>query len=349
MKKEKLLSLQVLRALACLGIVLSHIGAVSRNFGRSGVVIFFMLSGFVLTYNYFDRDVACSIKENGAFAVNKIKKLYPLHIVTLVFMFVITIVQDGFRIVNPIRLAIQTVLHILLLQTWVPKSAYYSSMNGVAWFLSVMLFLYFCFPLLIKIIRKFGSRKTAIICMSVCIIIQMIFSLFMEANFINETYGWATYVWPIYRLGDFFEGCCLGYIFINRDKEKKINNVFISILEFITVGLVLFANNNTTIHFQVTIFLYYVCAILAVYLFALKQGIITTFMTNKIMIYFGDLSSNIFLIHSMILTYVNVFFYIINFEINPWANRIIVLVITFIASILWDKINKLIRIKKTSG
>lgn len=349
MKKEKLLSLQVLRALACLGIVLSHIGAVSRSFGRSGVVIFFMLSGFVLTYNYFDRELECSIKTNSLFAVNKIKKLYLLHIVTLAFMFVITIVQDGFKILNPVRLALQTVLHILLIQTWVPKSAYYSSMNGVAWFLSVMLFLYFCFPFIIGIVKKFRTKKTAILCITLSVIIQMLFSLFMEKNFINETCGWATYVFPVYRVLDFFEGCCLGYIFINRNAEKSIKSGLINLFEIIAVVLVLFTNNNTVLHSQITIFLYYVCAISAIFLFAIKKGFITTFLTNKVMIYLGDLSSNIFLIHSVVLTYINVFFYIIRVNINPWVNRILVLVITFIASVLWDKIYSLLKTKKSSG
>ena len=37
---------------------------------------------------------------------------------------------------------------------------------------------------------------------------------------------WATYILPIYRLGDFVIGCCLGYLYVNRREMKKFTRTF---------------------------------------------------------------------------------------------------------------------------
>ena len=79
-KKEEL---QVLRAIAFLGIFLSH-ARVSVSWAKLGVSIFFVLSGCLMTCNYYDKELKCSIKDNLQFSINKIKKLYVLHIVTMV-------------------------------------------------------------------------------------------------------------------------------------------------------------------------------------------------------------------------------------------------------------------------
>lgn len=73
--KEKTLSIQALRALAFLGIFLSHAGAPNFQWPALGVSIFYVLSGYLMFLQYGDGEISCSLKENIKFSWTKIKKL----------------------------------------------------------------------------------------------------------------------------------------------------------------------------------------------------------------------------------------------------------------------------------
>lgn len=53
MKDKRIESLETLRGIAFLGIFLLHVGF-PIQWATLGVSIFFVLSGFLLTYHYFD-------------------------------------------------------------------------------------------------------------------------------------------------------------------------------------------------------------------------------------------------------------------------------------------------------
>lgn len=81
--KQKILSIQALRGYAIIGVFLCHEHVFDAG-GPMGVSIFFILSGFLLTYKQdYPNDSNC-FYENLIFAINKIKKLYPLHIATMI-------------------------------------------------------------------------------------------------------------------------------------------------------------------------------------------------------------------------------------------------------------------------
>ena len=76
MRPAKLLGLQALRLIACLGIFFSHTGiGVFSGTGAFGVSIFFILSGFLLTYNYLPKEN--EIKNPIKFSLKKNFKTLP--------------------------------------------------------------------------------------------------------------------------------------------------------------------------------------------------------------------------------------------------------------------------------
>jgi peptidoglycan/LPS O-acetylase OafA/YrhL len=127
--------------------------------GYVAVGVFFVLSGFVLSYAH--EPELChrwSWRESRRFLYNRFARIYPGYVVGL--MLVMPIV--GFELakshvpVDKGKESVTALLNWTLLQTWIPSMA--ASWNGPAWSLSNEAFFYLTFPIvgvwLWKITRK---------------------------------------------------------------------------------------------------------------------------------------------------------------------------------------------------
>ena len=134
---------------------------------------------------------------------------------------------------------VKFVLNILLVQAWVPRGEMYFSLNGVAWYLSVCTFLYFMFPVILKRIKGFKQKWSAIAGIAWILMLQVVISFGVDhitlPEIIDNFPKWATYILPIYRLGDFVIGCCLGYLYVNRREMKKFTRTFEASSECVSV------------------------------------------------------------------------------------------------------------------
>ena len=134
-------SLQALRGLAFAGIFLGHF----YYFGWTpvSVSVFFVLSGFLLTIRNKDGNEKSGFKDTVSGAWNRIRKLYPLHLVLMVICIPLTIYRAGYF--DPMDILIKVVCNVFLIQSLVPNSDIAASLNGVSWYLSTILILYLIF------------------------------------------------------------------------------------------------------------------------------------------------------------------------------------------------------------
>ena len=80
--KKLISSLQGLRAVAFLCVVISHCGA--PWLGPWAISVFVALSGFLMVCNYYDRPrTAPGLQSAIAFSFKKIRRLYPLHLIMM--------------------------------------------------------------------------------------------------------------------------------------------------------------------------------------------------------------------------------------------------------------------------
>ena len=80
--KKLISSLQGLRAVAFLCVVISHCGA--PWLGPWAISVFVALSGFLMVCNYYDRPrTAPGLRSAIAFSFKKIRRLYPLHLIMM--------------------------------------------------------------------------------------------------------------------------------------------------------------------------------------------------------------------------------------------------------------------------
>lgn len=345
--KPYLISLQALRAIAFLGVFISHCDIL--DLGKWGVSVFFVLSGFVLTYNYYNRDINFSFKNSILFSLKRIAKLYPLHILTLIAT--LYLIQELFTVFQNTSVFKNVIFNILLIQAWVPQSSVYWSLNGVAWYLSVCLFIYMLFPLIITIIRKYNKTFTALFSIFIIFSIQFVFAFLTQyvnvsSDVSNNFYQWATYISPIFRLGDFAIGCNLGYLFLR--KSHSIKTFTATLLECLVIILIVVSQFifNERITFlgmpwcRYTV-LYLPSTILLIYLFALNKGSISKILTNRILIFIGNISAYTFLIHQICIRYINKFFPML----NKWVLFFVALAATILLSFIYQQIENCVKCK----
>jgi peptidoglycan/LPS O-acetylase OafA/YrhL len=109
-----------------------------------GVSFFFVLSGFILAYNY----EAASRRSWGAFFAARIARIWPAHLVVLVAYF--GLASPFGAIVDPATRATVLVANAFLVHAWVPFQEFFFSFNAVSWSLSTELGFYLIFPLLVR-------------------------------------------------------------------------------------------------------------------------------------------------------------------------------------------------------
>lgn len=300
-------NLQGLRALGFLFIFLNHCyWLISKtkpfDFGARGVEIFFVLSGFLIAYHYSDKNLPGSWKDSWAFMIQKLKKFYVLHIIT--FLVMLVYLSYKFYLAGRIpygnwsTFTSYAVLNITLLKSWYRPAAF--SFNGVSWFLSSIIFMYFLTP---KTIRFFKGRKYSEH--------VILFVFLLAIKFILDTWGYkivhapdffSWYLNPAYRFLDFLLGyasCLVLY------KDKFNSSLYlppqkiISAIQLITLLIYLFA-----CYFFNRLWLpapFILLTLLLIYTCTIKNGIINYFLGNPLVVHLGNISFELFLIHKVVI------------------------------------------------
>lgn len=348
--KQKINSLQTVRAIAFLGIFMAHNGVLD-GLGSWGVAVFFELSGFVMTYSYYNKSLKSSIRECIFFSKSKISKLYPLHIIMMVVAVILGFVKYKKNIVVCI---LQVFLNVTLLQSWIPIKRAHFSLNIVSWYLSACTFIYALFPIIIRYVKKFNTKK-AIACMLLVYSLQVTISvLLLITNVPKEITEWMVYVNPIYRCGDFIIGSCLACIYLlNKEKNIMINSYIASLFELL-LGILILVSIHIYMkkvgilgltEFKYTV-LFIPTAACLIYLFAINKGIISKMLTCNPIVFLGDLSGYAFLIHSMIIEYISfIIMDVLKYPINLSIRFIISLTLTILFSEIYRYIDNRIKFK----
>lgn len=308
---QRIDSLQVVRGIAFSGLFIYHAIRTFPGSGRIyhyittgpgpwGVSVFFVLSGFLMTYSYWKREPGRTLRGMTLFSLKKMRKLYPLHLIML-FVGVAYDMKQGAEFGYIKKYLVRSVF---LIQTWFSHG--YQRINTVAWYLSVSLFLYFMFPLLLPAVKK-GTWKQSVCEIAVVYLAQLAIGYYVPLNTGYEV-KWITYCHPLYRLGDFIIGALAASIFIKTGKGKNISKRTCTMLEGAAVVTNLIACLSYSRVAERAQWFAYTClfiptSILLVYAFALNNGRISGRLKNSVIFWLAAISPYGFLIHRLVIYY----------------------------------------------
>jgi peptidoglycan/LPS O-acetylase OafA/YrhL len=164
--RPRIPALTGLRAIAAFWVLMLHYGeAVAMGWpqvfrkifssGFIGVDLFFVLSGFILSWNYLNEDRSLAVSR-GEFWRARAARILPVYYVSLALAIPVFLLMQFHNGITPqtIRSAIVTAVTTLTLtQSWVSPFSFL--WNNPGWSLSVEVFLYLAFPYVARwLVRK---------------------------------------------------------------------------------------------------------------------------------------------------------------------------------------------------
>lgn len=303
-KRRPILALTGMRAVACLMVVLSHLpvpglrGAsyVFEKSGYSGVTFFFVLSGFVLTYNYFAVFQKLRPREVWNFFVSRVARVYPVY----VFAMISVSLWRGYGML-PID-------YILALQAWSPRVDIAYGIDGPAWSISVEMFLYVCFPLLILFIHrtKIASSKRRILICACAVGIAMLFVAIvftlLPAHPItdaNSSHRWL-YRSPLNRIGDFALGILAAVALLRYPEVLNRHHLQWRVVRYAAAGIVVLMMTHQTVKYIAFLWDvgYAIPFALIIYSLSMaEKSKVVLFLQSKFMVIAGEVSFAFYLVH----------------------------------------------------
>nr|WP_301286276.1 acyltransferase [Serratia nevei] len=321
-------ALTALRFFAAAMIVIGHGHAlfgslgIATNFSLSqGVSFFFTLSGFILAYNYRSLPDMKSVKR---FIVARFARIWPLHIATLIIWLAL-ITPNITHDLNPsIDTIAKLIINTTLLQSWSFTAPWILSFNGVAWSISTEAFFYIVFAFISINYKK--AFPIAIMLSLISLATFIFIATKLDLSQADGTPGFTMfsvlYTNPVVRIFEFLFGVfCAKLFFKSKDLTIKISCAKWLFLELLSIAMSIYAvyiaarpsliydslGSGASYYFYKSgIWLAWGFLILT---FALSSGPISKMLSIKPMIFLGEISFALYLVHMIIF---NIFYY--NYE-----------------------------------
>lgn len=224
---------QGLKLLFVLSIVFMHAGMPILGEGADLCSFFFVISGF-----FYKGETCVRYRD---YMWNKISSMLPLQWMSVILAVVVLHLSVHWDIIP----------HLLLLQSYIPEKGFeFFNYNGVAWFLSSLMFCYALSPVVYKVILKIKDKKL--------FLILLFFIIWALCKFVSGEYAtWFIYVSPVFRLVEYSIGVTLRQI-ANNSNRIFVKNIYANIIIICVYLLFLryrvFGNTSAILH---SLFIFY--------------------------------------------------------------------------------------------
>lgn len=319
MEKNRIKSIDSLRGIACLIVLIAHIISTNPNFGiyasgcgKIGVWCFMVLSGF-LTFLPYASGKEVKLENKFTYVIEyykrKLVKLYPAYIVALALALVLGFLADANSVIN----------HLICVEG-----------VGHFWYMPVIIKFYIIAPLFILLL---GYLKEKLFVVLVSVLAMLACIIFPFTTYIENSINLYWYL-PVFLIG-----CLLAYIYVRiKDTHSKILNVM-SLISVICIFLLTPIMREIIWGMEPSGWLqnkYLIFAILwsVVILGILKNDKWSDTLSNcKLLQFMGKISFEVYLIHFLIM-----------WKVVQYTNNtvIVAIVVSCVSIILATIVNKVI-------
>ena len=226
MKKERITSIDILRALALFMICFYHWFSYMGTY--IGVVIFFALSGYLVTSGLLQKNFSV-----WKFIKRRMEKIYPSLIVVVMISSVVVFFINGGLEWKYKMSAFASIAGLNNIYQIVSKMSYFDNFGMIMplthiWALSFQLQMYILFPFILKGLKKIKlqNRTIGIIFLLVSVVsaVWMGYKFYMGSDFSRIYYGTDT------RAFAFFVAAGIACFYCDREIVKKGEKVLIYLL-----------------------------------------------------------------------------------------------------------------------
>ncbi|OBG71110.1 MULTISPECIES: acyltransferase [unclassified Mycobacterium] len=353
--KGEIKSLTGLRIIAALWVVLFHfrpmLGDVSPDFrdalapvlncGAQGVDLFFILSGFVLTWNYLDRmGKSWSTRATLHFLWLRLARVWPVYLVTLhlAALWVLFTLHVG-HVPSPDAsqlTAMSYVRQIVLVQLWFEPFFDGTSWDGPAWSISAEWLAYLLFGLIVLIVfrMRLATRARTLMWLAFAASLPPVLLLLTSGVFYTP-WSWLPRIVTQFVAGAL---ACAAVRRLRLSDRARLAAGFASVLLVAAMVSVLYFFDAHPISGVIdsggVVDVLFVPLVLTL---AIGTGSLPRLLSTRVMVYGGQISFCLYMVHELVHTAWG--WAVEQFEIDPqsspWKWNVLgLLAISVLASVL---------------
>ena len=320
MRSGEIKALTGLRTVAAVWVVLFHFRLLLQeaapefrealapviNCGAQGVDLFFILSGFVLTWNYLDEmGLSWSARATLHFLWLRLARVWPVYIVTLhlAAVWIIFTLYVG-HVPSPHAdqlTAINYVRQIVLAQLWFQPFFDGSSWDGPAWSISAEWLAYLLFGLLVLVIFRMTlvTRARSLMWLAFAASLPPVLLLLATGHFYTP-WSWLPRIVMQFTAGA-LAGAAVRRLRPSEQARRSAGYLSVALLGAI-VGLLYLLRAHPLPGVQESSGVVDVLFVPLVITLAVGAGTLPSLLSARAMVYGGQISFSLYMVHELVHT-----------------------------------------------
>ena len=283
---------------------------------------FFALSGYVIGYNYFTPENFSKKK----FLLKRLARLLPLYLLAFVATLLSAMLlkdayPHGFTII----------VQALCLHAWFPSEVL--AINYPSWSVSVELFFYLIFPWLVLQLGKRSYRSFLWIVAAVWLL-SSIQHLLLEHYVYDPNAKWTSefiLYFPVWHLNSFLAGMA-GAEILKRINSAQISKWLPPVIGLLCAAILAWiTGTDNVIRSHIHNGLLSPIIILMLLAFSLDRSWLAKFMSNKILVYLGNLTYGIYILQHPVYLWMAYFLGAEMFSLQEFVAYLLVLIAVSVA------------------